>query len=334
MAPESPFTADLPATTLQEDGWDLTLPEEQALLDRLRQAHPSLSQVAHDRVFQGVVTGADFVFRLDDLGTQAGIPGLRRVRRRDTGDEGAIEEAVLRPVLGGRTDIQAFWAAEAHEVLLLPYARPDPAKPYVLIPPESLKRQYPHAYEWLKRYESELLDRTGAWTAQNWYALSRRQNLELFDQPKVLIPYMVERLCAYHDPGNHFLVNVSTGGYGIPNSVLSPVEPDFLVALLSSGTLSWVLRRFSRAWRGDWFAARKRNLIRLPIAKATTEEQEHIIRLYTDCITQRELLEAARMDASRALRTRLYDNAVENFDRVIEDLYHLTDDERKLVRAE
>jgi type I restriction-modification system DNA methylase subunit len=56
------------ANSLGNEMWDLTLPVEGKLLARLEAAHPSLLNVAHGSIFQGVVTGADYVFKLKNVG--------------------------------------------------------------------------------------------------------------------------------------------------------------------------------------------------------------------------------------------------------------------------
>lgn len=332
----SPLTATLTGSTLTDSPWDLMLPDEASLIERLQAAHPSLQSVAGNQIFQGVVTGADFVFCVEDLGPDLARPGLRRFRRRDDhGTEGQIETDLLRPVLAGRTDIQPFWQSAAHRMLLLPYERPDPSQPFVLIPPDQMRRRFPHAFDWLQRSEAELRQRAGNWDANNWFGYSRRQNLELFDQPKVLVPYMVERLCATHDTSNHYFVNVATGGYGMPVSVLAnDADPAFLAALLSSNVLSWVLRRLSRAWRGDWFAARKGNLQRLPIVLPEPQRQQALVALYHDCARQQLVLRTARSDADVARARRLFNGLRNQFDEAVEDLYQLAPEERRIVRLQ
>jgi hypothetical protein len=210
----SSLTATLPATDLGPGEWTLDVPAERDLLQRLSQAHPSLREESGNVIFQGVVTGADYVYRLRDLGPGP-QQGLRRVARRDTGTEGLVEEALLRPVLAGRTDIHRFYLAAAEEVLLIPYRRPRPDQPFVLMTKSDLAR-FPQAQAWLDRHGDELRARAGAWADHNWWGFSRRQNLERFEEPKILVPYMIDHLCAHLDEGNHFLVNVTTGGYGIP----------------------------------------------------------------------------------------------------------------------
>lgn len=193
-AKESPLTATVPAGELASDEWNLGLPAERQLLQRLAQDHPSLGEVCGNVIFQGVVTGADYVYRLRDLGP-ASQSGLRRVARRDTGVEGLIEESLLRPVYAGRSDIRRFDVATAEEVLFLPYHRPRSAQPFVLMTHADLSN-FPNALAWLRAHEGELRARSGRWSEHTWWAFSRRQNLERFEEYKILVPYMIDHLCA------------------------------------------------------------------------------------------------------------------------------------------
>jgi len=49
-------------------------------LTRLARDHASLGSVSGDSIFQGVTTGADKVFRCDDVGPDQSNPALRLVR--------------------------------------------------------------------------------------------------------------------------------------------------------------------------------------------------------------------------------------------------------------
>lgn len=326
----SPLSARLPARILSEAPWTLDLPAEQALLERLAEAHRPLGDVCDDVVFQGVITGADYVFRLIDDGPDRETPGLRWVSRRDTGDKSLVEEELLRPVLSGRTDIHRFWAAEPSEVLLLPYTRPQRASHFRLMRRAELRQQFPNTWSWLSRHADELRARTGDWTDENWWAYSRRQNLELFDEAKVLVPYMVDELGAHLDTGRSYFVNVSTGGYGIPASVLE--DPEYICALLNGHLLSWALRRRSRAFRGGWFAARKGNLVGLPIAEPNVATRAEVVRAYRRCTDAATYL-ANSQGRGTDLAERALSTAVGQFDLIVEDLYGLTADERALIRT-
>lgn len=327
------LTASRPATALSANEWDLLLPAEELFLDRLGAGYRDLGTVARNNVFQGVVTGADFVFRLTDHGLDPSDSSRHLVSRREgNGPPVPVENALLRPVLVGRTDIRRFSVGTAREVLLLPYDRPDQAARYSLIPPRDLRRRFPAAHDWLSANRTELEAReSGDWDATNWYGYSRRQNLEAFEKPKVLVPYMVEVLCAHWDTGGHWFVNVATGGYGLPGSEL--FNPEFMAALLSSRLLSWVLARRSRAWRGDWYAARKRNLVRLPIAEPSSSTQDDIVRLFQDCSEASANVGAAVTDQDRELAMRILKAAIDTFDQSVEELYGVTTIERELLSS-
>jgi hypothetical protein len=327
----SPLAAELPASTLTSEEWNLDLPVERELLGRLARDYPALRDVCGNVVFQGVVTGADYIYRLNDLGPHPDDPTLRRIARRDSGREG-VEDELLRPVYGGRTDVRRFISADASEVLLLPYGRPGRDSRFALLNAATLGKSFPHGWAWLREHEAELRLRGGDWTPHNWWGYSRRQNLEWFDEPKILVPYMIDHLCAHHDKGHHYFVNVSTGGYGIPDATVE--DPDYLTALLNSRLLSWALRRYSRAFRGDWFAARKGNLVRLPIADAVEGERAAISGLFVQCQTTRQGVEDARSDADRSRAERLHRAATERFDRAVENLYAVTEVERALIAGE
>jgi hypothetical protein len=325
----SPLTAIVPAGELGPGEWSLDVPAERELLERLGQSHPGLGEVCGNVIFQGVVTGADYVSRLRDLGAGPRT-GLRRVARRDTGVEGLIEESLLRPVFAGRSDIRRFDVAPADEVLFIPYRRPRPAEPFVLMTRSNFAR-FPNALSWLERHEDELRARAGAWTDHAWWAFSRRQNLERFEEPKILVPYMIDHLCAHLDERGHFFVNVTTGGYGIPIAGID--DPPYLAALLSSRLLSWVLRRYSRAFRGGWFAARKGNLVRLPIIQPGARQRAQVVESYQHCVTTLQALGQTREGNQRELARRAHREAVRRFDRVVETLYGLNDADVTLIGA-
>jgi N-6 DNA Methylase len=293
-------TAEIDAATLTDDDWDLPLPGEAAFLDRLQGAHHALGQVTGRNIFQGVVTGADVdVFRLLDDGADPREPNHRLVH--SPGGDGevlSLETELLRPVYRGRSDILRFLTRPSNEFVLLPYTRDADDEPYVLIPPNQMARDFPATFAWLRRHEAALRGRaSGQWNDLNWYGYSRRQNLEAFENPKLLVPYMVEDLCAQWDEEGHFFVNVSTGGYGLVPA--KDWDSVYVEALLNSRLLSWVLRRRSRAFANDWFAARKGNLERLPIARGDAQSQEQINRSSGDAATFERPLRQRRLTLKR-----------------------------------
>lgn len=337
--PASSLHARVPLSELGSGAWPLTLPAEQELVDRLVDAFPTLEEVSGDSIFQGPVTGADKIFRSDDVGPHPEDPALRLVDphlARSDDEPVALESELLYPVLAGKRDLGRFFVDETTEWLLLPY-RPDREGTYQLIPPERLQVEYPHAHRWLSQNRDALEDRAGSWGPTDWYGYSGRKNLEKYTDPagKVLVPYMVRDLCAAWDPDGHFFVNVTTGGYGVEVIDERIDAPRYVAALLNSHLLSYLLRLHAEDFRGGWVGARKAHLSRLPVAIPDPATQQEILEAYDRCRQAVADLRAARSGSAQHEQTRrLAAAAIEQFDSTVFDLYELTAQERDLVRSQ
>lgn len=327
------LTAKIPADALDEQPWTLSLPAEDALLRRLAAAHPTLGQVSGDSIFQGVITGADSVFRAHDVGPDPEDP-TRRLVRPFAADSGAapfaFELSLLRPVYAGKSDFRPFQAGPAHEWIVLPYRAPDAGGPMSLLPFKQIEREAPFVAAWLSRNRTALAERAGGWTDQNWHAYSRRQNLEKFAAPKTMVPSMLDRLCAVYDTSGHYFVNVSTGGYGIGTDPAVGADPRYVAALLNSTLLTWGLKRMSRAWRGGWFEARKGNLERLPIAVPDAEAQRRLVALHAQ-VTAAVAAQTANPEHTGAARVAAV--ALASFDHEVYRLYDLSFAEMDVLAA-
>lgn len=332
------LSATKAAGTLTGEPWDLLLPLEEDLLDRLSGAHPSLRDLSGNSIFQGVVTGADLVFRCEDAGPDPQDPDLRRVVPLvlpNGAEPISVERAALRPVVAGSNDLHRFRAVPPHEWLILPY---DPGgERYQAIGAREFSRRFPRAYAWLEQNRDQLMGRTvaaalGPWNDENWILYSRRQNLELFPEPKVMVPYMIKELTAVADDTGAFFVNVTSGGYGVGLSPDFEISREYLATLLNSELVSWALKRYSRAWRGDYFGARNRNLSRLPIYIAS-EEQERLLAAFNDCAQTAAALDDARSNHDREMLSRAHAAAIGRFDRMVFDLYEISEDELRVIRS-
>ncbi len=326
------LNADLGGQPPADEAWTLSLPAEDALLRRLARDYPTLSAVSGDSIFQGVVTGADKIYRCADLGPDPTDPTKRLVRPHSSAPGSpvlSLELIHLRPVLAGKSDLAPFRTTPAHERLILPYDASEPGARMALIPFPRLEREAPAIAAWLRSNRVLLAARQGHWTDANWHAYSARKNLEKFDGPKVLVPSMLDRLCATYDTSGHYFVNVSTGGYGIGTDPASGADPEYVAALLNSTLLTWVLRRMSRAWRGSWFEARKGNLARLPVAVPIAATQQEVVGLYRQVVTA--VGDAANNNPDDPDRARLAAVARRTFDHTVASLYALSLVERDLT---
>jgi hypothetical protein len=135
-----------------------------------------------------------------------------------------------------------------------------------LITAAKLQDNFPLAWDYLSRHKALLESREdGSFRDTEWFRFGRTQNLGLWEQPKLLVPYMVTELGAYFDRDMDFyFINVTTGGYGVTVNA-KKIQLPYLCGLLNSRLLDFYLKQVSTNFRGGYFAANKQFLDKLPI---------------------------------------------------------------------
>src|SRR5687768_11573959 len=83
----------------------------------------------------------------------------------------------------------------------------------------------------------------GRFRDSGWWQLYPK-NLDLWEQPKVMLPYMITRLAAFYDEEGVYFVNVTTGGFGL-TARRAGWDLRLLTGLLNSNVLDWFLKRVS-----------------------------------------------------------------------------------------
>lgn len=110
----------------------------------------------------------------------------------------------------------------------------------------------------------------GKFRESGWWQLYPK-NLDLWEQPKVMLPYMITQLAAFYDEEDAYFVNVTTGGFGL-TARRAGWNLRLLTGLLNSNLLDWFLKRVSTTFHGGYFAANKQFLVQLPVASPNAEE--------------------------------------------------------------
>lgn len=256
------FKAPVPAAGAT---WTFHDPEADRWRQSLAGDNPTLASIA-DELFVGLQTSADtvFLFKNTVIGNEQ-----TTVQSAELGEALKIESALLRPVVRSG-EVGRYWATPS-ALVLFPY-RVERGRA-VLIPEREMRRDFPRAWDYLKRNESLLRGRErGKFDHAEWYGLMRK-NLEKWEGPKVMVPYMVTDLSAYLDEvGDLYFVNVTTGGFGIRTSKLDPL---LLVAYLNSSVLDRWFKTQARPFRGDYYGANKQYIENLPIKLPRTPAEKH-----------------------------------------------------------
>jgi type I restriction-modification system DNA methylase subunit len=254
----------LPAGQLSSGEWNIVVGQDAGLFERLLKFPTKLGTIAD--MFVGLQTSADTVFLFKD--TKKSKKETTRVFSKELDREVEIESALLKPVVRSG-DIGRFWA-KANALLLFPYKLVGGKN--ILISEKELREKYTKTWRYLSDNKGLLEGREhGKFAGPGWFQLYPK-NLDVWEQPKVMLPYMVTQLSAWFDEGASYFVNVTTGGFGL--TISNPrFNPKFITALLNSSVEDWLLKKVSRTFRGGYFGANKQFLVQLPVPETTEHEQ-------------------------------------------------------------
>jgi hypothetical protein len=201
-----------------------------------------------------------------------------------------------------------------------------------------MRKAYPKAWAYLHRNMPILAEREhGKFRATGWYQLYPK-NLDLWEQPKILVPYMITRLSAYYDPGKNYFVNVTTGGFGV---TVPPEHGDlrYFTGLLNSRLLDWAMKKVSTSFHGGYFAANKQFLVQLPIRVLDLEDageksaHDRMVKLVDSMLGMHKQLASAKGEAQRGAIQRQIEATDTEIDRLVYGLYGLSKEEIAIVEG-
>lgn len=308
---------NIPTERIGEAAWLLDRPEATTVWNRLLAERLPLSHVA-DRIFQGVITGADPVYILeavaeDDVTVTASSRAL--------GSEVTLERGAVRPLLKG-ADIRRYAVRGGRHWLIWPYDLRDGVAE--LRPAAVFQEEYPLAWTYIRRNEEWLRGRErGRMEHPGWYGFSRVQNLVQFDRRKILVQVLARRAALSADSHGtfYFVGGATAGGNGIVLREDTGLDLFYLLALLNSRPLDAYLQSYASRFQNGYYSYGRQSLQRLPIAIGSPSVQTELAakarelqRLHTDLLR----------DPSVAAQSRLRELEIE-VDRQVYELYGLDD---------
>ena len=313
--------------------WNFVAGRGAALFERLAKMPVKLGDVT-SRIYQGPITSADTVYLFKEFGP--GRKGTTEVVSAELGEPILIESAVLKRV--ARSGSIGRYSATPTALVLFPYELKDCEAR--LFTPKEMQGRFPLAWDYLNRNRTLLAGREkGKFKDAQWYRFGRTQNLGMWEQPKLMIPYMITELSAYLDREDDFyFINVTTGGYGITSDEKAG-SLEYLCALLNSRLLDFYLKRVTTTFHGGYFAANKQFIELLPIRPIDSAEpkdkaaHDRMVKLVDSMLALHRQLAAAKSAAQKAIIQRQLDATYAEIDRLVYDLYGLTAEEIAVVEG-
>jgi len=247
----------------------------------------------------------------------------------------SYEKDILKPVVRSG-DIDRYHATPS-TLVLFPYSIDGTQAK--LINQLHMKKNFPLAWEYLCRNRKLLEQREkGKFKDLEWYRFGRTQNLGMWEQSKLMIPYMIRRLAAHLDINEKlYFINVTTGGYGIIGK--QDVSLKYLCGLLNSRLLDYCFKNSSTTFHGGYFAANKQFIEQLPIRIINSSDPAEVA-LYNNLIAlveqmlklQKDIFDALIPTQKTSLQRQI-DATDTQIDHLVYDLYGLTDEEIRVVEG-
>lgn len=318
----------IPSEAIADKEWNFTVGVGAALFEKLKRMPTKLGDVAD--IFVGLQTSADTVFLFKD--TPVPSKKLMQVYSQALDTKVLLESELLKPVVRSG-EIGRFWAIPTAHVLF-PY-RIENGKA-TLIPETEMRSAYPKTWDYLSQNRQLLSNREhGKFKATGWYQLYPK-NLNLWEQPKILIPYMITNLAAYLDKSNMYFVNVTTGGFGITIGEDKGIL-EYFTGMLNSRLLDWFLKQVSTPFHGGYFAANKQYLKQVPVRAinfsdpADKARHDMMVSLVERMLDLHKLLKTAKTPDDKTQLQRQIDATDKQIDQMVYELYGLTEEEIGIV---
>jgi len=314
-----------------EKEWNFVVGSGAQLFERLEEMQTKLGGIA--AIFVGLQTSADTVFLFKEH-EKTGIE-TTMVHSKQLGQHIELESSLLKPVVRSG-NIGRFWAKPT-ALVLFPYEQVN--KKFQLIPESKMKRNFPKTWDYLVTNKKLLSGREhGKFRDTGWYQLYPK-NLDVWEQNKIMLPYMITQLSAYYDKTDMlYFVNVTTGGFGITlDEQYGTVK--YMTGLLNSKLLDWFMKQVSTNFHGGYFAANKQFLVQLPIRTinfsnpAEKAQHDKLVALVDNMLELQKIYHEAKMERDKELYERQIKIVERQINGLVYDLYWLTEGEIGVVEG-
>jgi hypothetical protein len=173
-----------------------------------------------------------------------------------------------------------------------------------------------------------------------WYGYGRSQALDVMALPKIFTPDIAPRAAYSLDgTGEAFFTGGVAGGYGL--LVLPEHSREYVLGLLNSSLLDWVVKQTATQMRGGWYSFEARFIRELPIRvcnlgnKADKARHDKMVELVTRMMELKKQQARAPKKQSPSAKQLLDQKLAitdQQIDQLVYELYGLTEDEIRIVQ--
>ena len=160
-------------------------------------------------IYQGIITTGDDIFILKGEINENIFVGYSKALNKEV----EIESNIMKPILKGE-DIRRYTQPQSKAFVIYPHTKNLKNKT-VPISEEVMKYEYPLAYEYLSNFKDHLVNKKIKYkmNATNWYAMHRPREQEILDRDKIITPqlqnyphFALDKNSCYPDAGGYSLL--------------------------------------------------------------------------------------------------------------------------------
>ena len=245
-----------------------------------------------------------------------------------------IEQSILRKPLYATDFTRYNFRPISRERIIFPYIVTHDG--YSIIEENILRKDYPKTYKYLSSNRKILESRK---QFRVWYGYSAPRNLNVHDNADLLVPLLADRglFSLVSDNPKSFCL-MASAGFSV--SVLpseNNVSPKYVLGIVNSKLLFWLLKSISNKFRGGWITCTKQYFGKLPIRKidfsdpADRERHDRMVQLVQRMLDLHKNFAAAQTPNEKTALQRQIQTTDRQIDKLVYELYHLTDNEIKIV---
>ena len=300
--------------TLGDGGWALVDERTERLLAKLRAAGVPLGEYVQGRIYRGILTGLNEAFIID-----------AETRERLIAEDPKSAELIV-PFLMGR-DIKRYAPPTSDRWLIFTRRGVD------------IKR-YPAIERHLAQFKDRLLPKPKGWKgewhgrkpgAYKWYEIQDTIDYYAeFEKPKIIYPNISKR--------PEFTLD-EAGLYTNQKCFIISVRDLYLVGLLNSAITAFMYRQILPKLRGGFYEPSYIYFKEFPIRTidfsdpADRARHERMVELVERMLALHRRLAAAQTPTEKTLLQRQIAATDEQIDRLVYELYNLTEEEIALVEG-
>jgi hypothetical protein len=245
-----------------------------------------------------------------------------------------VEDAILRTPIFASDFGAYFFNPRGEWQIIFPYTNDGEA--FRLYSEQELRNSFPKAFKYLHDNKGRLEKRK---QFNKWYGYSAPRNLALHDLAQIVVPLLANRgLFAYvPEETQGKLCLMASGGFSITIGDDCPLNAKYVLGIINSRLIFWKLKHLSNLFRGGWITCTKQYFGELPIHninfsdKADKARHDKMVQLVEQMMQAKQLSLTPRNERDKDFYENKCAALDRQIDRLVYELYDLTDDEIALI---